>query len=237
MRKYYEGLWRAEVIENDDSGEEHPYYATIKVRIPEIHGLKIPKEDLPWAYAMMPFGQGKDTDGFDYCSVNIPRVDTWVWVMFEHGDPNRPVYLGGWIGGEDSDLLEEYKTDERSEAMYPDIQGWKFGFADGSFSVRIIDDRRLEIYFDENNIIEIDTQGDEPNEEKQIAVRSEWLIRLKSDKEVRSEAPKIVIDASSELEVTSDGTAEIGGAGLTTVKGAGIYGQGTALGTFAHPRR
>ena len=230
----YQGLWRAKVVENDDSGEKHPYYATVRVRIPEIHGLDIPNKQLPWAYAMIPFGQGKDEEKFDYCSVNIPRVDTWVWVLFEHGDPNRPVYLGGWVGGEESDLLEEYKEDERSEAKYPDIKGWKFGFDGGSFSLRIVDDRRLEIYFDENNIIEIDAQGDEPNEEKQICIRSEWLIRQKSETKIKLEAPEIELVAGTKL-ILNGVLTEVGGAGLTIVKGAGIFGTGPVLGSLSHP--
>lgn len=236
MQGEYTGLYRGRVIKNDDSNEDKPYYGKIKINVPQIYGEGINENDLPWAYPLIPFGQGKDNDDFDYCSLNIPREDTWVWVLFEYGDHERPVYVGGWIGGKESELPEDFKEDGRSDTVYPDIQGYKFGFDGGSFSVRVVDDRRLEVYFDENNIIEIDSQGDSPNEEKQISIRSEWLIRAKSDTEIKLQAPVITIEAGSELSVLSEGTSELGGTGSTTVKGSVIKGEGTVKGQFHHPK-
>ena len=234
--KSYPGLWRAKVEENDDSGEEHPYYAAVRVRVIEIHGEELPKKQLPWAYAMVPFGQGKDKDGYDYCSINVPKENSWVWVMFEHGDPNRPVYLGGWIGGEDSELPDIFREDDRdSSNEYPDIKGWTFGFDGGSFSLRIVGDQRLEIFFDENNIIEIDSEGIDPNDEKQICVRSEWLIRLKSDKKIKFEAPEMEFDIEGELKMDA-GVTNINGSTLNVNTGA-IVGNGAVSGSFEHPQR
>lgn len=234
--KRLKGLYRGKVVINDDSDEEeYPYYAAVRISIPEVYGDEIPKEDLPWAYPALPFGQGKDADGYDYCSINIPKEDTWVWVMFEHGDPNRPVYFASWVGGEDSELPDMFKNDDdRSGAVdYPDIKGWTFGFDGGSFSLRILDDRRLEIFFDENNIIEIDSKGDTPNEEKQICVRSEWLVRLKSDKKIKLEAPELEIDVEGVVNIDAATTNMSGG--VLNVNNGSIVGGGAVSGSFEHP--
>ena len=235
--KTYPGLWRAKVEDNDDSGEEHPYYGAIKVRVIEIHGPDLPKKQLPWAQPVNMFGQGRDEDGYDYCSLNIPKINTWVWVMFEHGDPNRPIYMGSWIGGQDSELPEAFKEDDRGGGNeYPEIRGWIFGFDGGNFALRIFDKQRMEIYFDEDNIIEIDSEGISPNEEATITVRTDWLIKLKSEKKIKLEAPEIEIDADSKLEVKCDGQTKVQGS-TVTVQGGSIIGSGAVAGSFEHPRR
>jgi len=232
----YTGIYRARVIDNSDVGEKHEYYGAIKVIVPEIHGEEIPHADLPWAYPCLPIGNGKDIDSYDYCSLYVPPIETWVWVMFEHGDVNRPVYVGGWIGGEESELPEIFKTDDRSSGGvgYPNIKGWTFGFDGGSFTLRIVGERRLEIYFDKDNIIEIDSVGDPPNEEKQIGVRSDWLIKLESNKKVELKAPEINIEAESKLTMKSGGTSDWESP-TAVVKGGVVSSYSTVLGNFKHP--
>lgn len=70
----------------------------MKVRIPSFHGIignedYIESEDLPWASYCSPTGAGTDHGTF------IPaEKGDYVWVVFEDGDPDKPVVLGGSYG-------------------------------------------------------------------------------------------------------------------------------------------
>ena len=51
-----------------------------------------------------------DDEG-DIC---IPEVDEGVWVAFNDGDVNKPVYLGGWWSKESTPFGEDYPDDPSS---------------------------------------------------------------------------------------------------------------------------
>ena len=85
------GIMRARVEYNNDPWK----IGRVKVRIPSIHGISgtsefIPTEDLPWATPCVVGGCGEDFGQFI-----APVPGTFVWVMFEDNDTNKPVYLGG----------------------------------------------------------------------------------------------------------------------------------------------
>jgi len=86
------GFYRGKVeLRQDPTGR-----GKVKVRVPQFHGYPgfteefIHVEYLPWAEYMSPFGGGYDTGSF-----HIPPVGSWVWVAFEAGDLDKPIYLGG----------------------------------------------------------------------------------------------------------------------------------------------
>ena len=88
----YTGIYRARVENNVD-----PYrIGRVQVRVPMIHGLAdsggMPVEGLPWA-SMCAMGAG-----FGYGSFVVPEVGEYVFVMFEDGDEEKPVYLGSSYG-------------------------------------------------------------------------------------------------------------------------------------------
>lgn len=84
------GLWRGICEENRDPLT----LGRVKVRIFEIHGDEeaIAKEDLPWANACVSAGGGSDYGVFD-----VPEIGASVWVIFEQGDTEHPVWVGCWI--------------------------------------------------------------------------------------------------------------------------------------------
>ncbi len=49
-----------------------------------------------WAWPCMP-GLGNDADGATSGDVWVPDVGSPVWLQFEHGEPEHPIYAGGFV--------------------------------------------------------------------------------------------------------------------------------------------
>lgn len=74
------GKYRGQVKDNDDP----LHLGRVKVKVPDIFG-----DDLTgWALPCFPFaGPGKGL-------FMVPPSDAWVWVEFEYGDPQKPIWTG-----------------------------------------------------------------------------------------------------------------------------------------------
>lgn len=84
-------LVRGSVEDNDDPKK----VGRVKVRIVALHGTEsngMPLDQLPWAAPCI--WQASYNSG----SFVIPEVHNVVWIMFEDGDLNKPVYIGGVYG-------------------------------------------------------------------------------------------------------------------------------------------
>ena len=73
------GLYRAVVARSDDPLRQR----RLLVQVPDVLG-----EATVWARACVPAG-----------SRAVARVGTSVWVQFEAGNPNSPVWIGVFPGG------------------------------------------------------------------------------------------------------------------------------------------
>ncbi len=86
------GITRAKVVNNNDPKK----IGRIQVRIPSYHGAPgltdrfIEDEKLPWATPCLYGGCGQDFGSFI-----VPIPGTFVWLMFEDNDVDKPIYLGG----------------------------------------------------------------------------------------------------------------------------------------------
>lgn len=60
----------------------------IKAKVPDVYG----DDESGWALPCAPFG-GRQAGFFA-----LPSVDAGVWIEFEHGDPDFPVWSGSWWG-------------------------------------------------------------------------------------------------------------------------------------------
>ena len=85
MKEYF-GKYRALVAENKDPENE----GRIKVRVPFISGDSI----IGWCLPCVPVAYAKGGD------LNIPKVGSFVWVEFEHGDIRYPIYTGSIYGAD-----------------------------------------------------------------------------------------------------------------------------------------
>jgi uncharacterized protein involved in type VI secretion and phage assembly len=81
--KYY-GLYRGTVVNNVDP----MHLGRITVIVPDVSGL-IPST---WAMPCVPIA-GKQMGTF-----MVPQIGSGVWLQFEAGDPDYPVWTGGWWG-------------------------------------------------------------------------------------------------------------------------------------------
>lgn len=77
------GMYASVVKDIDDPDK----LGRVKVYCPKLYG-----EDLsPWAFPCFPSAIGIDTG-----SVDIPPMNSYVWITFEEGDPASPIYMGGF---------------------------------------------------------------------------------------------------------------------------------------------
>jgi uncharacterized protein involved in type VI secretion and phage assembly len=78
--KGYYGKYRAQVSSNKDPQSR----GRVRVKAREVLGDR----ESGWALPCLPYA-GKKVGYY-----NIPPVNSWVWVEFEHGDPDHPIWSG-----------------------------------------------------------------------------------------------------------------------------------------------
>lgn len=98
------GNRRAIVVDNRDELEA----GRVKIRVPSIHGDEVPDEALPWAIYSDPFMGGmEDIGGF-----LVPDIGSKIWVFFENGDHDQPVYFAGAPS-------KPHMPKEKTDGQYP----------------------------------------------------------------------------------------------------------------------
>jgi hypothetical protein len=88
-KNYLFGIYKGVVVDNRDPTS----LGRCKIRVYQMHGdeMATPDETLPFSAYMSPEA------GTDSGSFTPPDVGSRVWVMYEQGDINSPVYTGGWF--------------------------------------------------------------------------------------------------------------------------------------------
>ena len=84
MSEKYYGKYRGVVTDNKDP----LMTGRVKARVPDVMSAK----ETGWAMPCAPFG-GSGVGFFA-----LPTVGAGVWIEFEHGDPDYPVWSGCWFG-------------------------------------------------------------------------------------------------------------------------------------------
>ncbi len=85
MSAPFYGKYRGVVSDNQDPLMQ----GRIKARVPDVLGDK----ESGWALPCLPFG------GSQMGFFAVPDTGAGVWIEFEHGDPDYPVWAGFWPGG------------------------------------------------------------------------------------------------------------------------------------------
>lgn len=112
----YNGLWDAVVADDKDPLK----IGRVRVRVLDLHDDSVPINELPWAYPCSPTAFINITDstksgGF----FHVPPVDALVHVMFKRGDPDFPVWMGGWFPQAPAMVgRENYGSNTERDALY-----------------------------------------------------------------------------------------------------------------------
>lgn len=125
-RVYY-GVYDGQVCDIEDPEKR----GRIRCVIPEVTG------DSPsaWCEPCIPVAFDDNGDFF------IPRLQEFVWIMFEQGNPNNPVYFGGWWSENRTPIAKDYdrKTNERIISFF------------NSFIKMLKSEKRIELGVTEND--------------------------------------------------------------------------------------
>lgn len=81
--RYY-GMYRGTVLNNIDPMQK----ARLMIQVPDVTAL-LPSS---WAMPCVPFA------GIQAGAFVIPPIGAGVWVQFEQGNPDFPIWIGGWWG-------------------------------------------------------------------------------------------------------------------------------------------
>lgn len=84
MRDGFFGKYRGVVTDNLDP----LMIGRVRARVPDVMG----DEESGWAMPCAPFGG----NGMGFFS--IPSTNAGIWIEFEHGDPDYPIWSGCWWG-------------------------------------------------------------------------------------------------------------------------------------------
>ena len=189
------GIYAGIVLMNDKDEPRNKHAGKCKVHVPEIHGQNVDAEVLPWALPCFPtpinFNKGA---GIIY----VPQKDDTVWVMFEGGRVDNPVWIGGYVPSGRIPARARYAT--RYE--YPDAQIIRL--ADGQM-IRLINGRSVEIFAGKDKSEtheEYDTYIKMDLVKKKMEIVSKYNLKIKSDQKLELNAPNIVIDARKSFTST-----------------------------------
>ena len=180
------GIWRGIVTNvNDPLG-----LGRVKAKVHELLGEK---DETDWASYCSPFGGA----GAGWCflpspvtpGADEPQAGDGVWIMFEAGDLNRPVWVGFWYSSVDPPPAGAGKDVRvlRSKAGHR----IEFGDAAGGEYVKVVDKV--------GNRVLLDSAGGS------VTVESVGDVTVKAAGEAKVQASKAVIDAGSVELAGADG--------------------------------
>lgn len=103
-RRTYYGKYRGTVLNNIDPMQ----IGRIQALVPDVSGL-LPTS---WAMPCLP------VSGIQNGTFSVPPVGAGVWIEFEQGDPDRPIWVGGYYSPADVPAM--------ARAVPPGISGFTF---------------------------------------------------------------------------------------------------------------
>ena len=176
LSKNFWGIYRAKVV----SSQDPLYGGRIRVRIFGIHSQdiqEVPDETLPWAFPATS-SMGDTAQGGFFA---IPRVGSIVWIFFDGGNHNFPIYF----------------------SSAPDKDNWNED-ADEDNIVMSLEDRNLKIVNTAGVEITVDVDGLVSINATNIEVIAEEDISIVADGD-------ITMEAGGNITETAGGTHESNG--------------------------
>ena len=144
LQNQFYGKYRGFVIDNKDPEKR----GRLKVKVPSVLG----DQDTGWALPCLPFGGLADQGLF-----MIPQVDAQVWLEFEEGNIDHPIWVGVFWQQE-SDVPTEAALAEPTTRVIKTPSGHvlQFDDADGEEQFRIAHPAGSEVIIDPNGSISLE---------------------------------------------------------------------------------
>jgi hypothetical protein len=262
---YRTGLWRAEVLRNDDPEKR----GRLQVRILHLHpesqkegtrgdarrpvgaggeitdpnDLGIPADVCPWAEAAFPWGaktpgSGESASGF----VCLPEVRSTVWVAFEMGHTGVPIWLGSWMGPDD--MPSEYLDPDTRFMRTPSGHLLMFNDQDGSEHILLAtltgNDRVRYLRLDED-AAEVILQCGPDDTGGRIFMDESQVLVTQGNKTTGSRVTmtdaqtKIEVGTSNVIIIDATGNIQITNSGTTTVLSSGAISITAPAATLVSP--
>ena len=200
----FNGFYRGVVVENNDPKKA----GRIKVNVFGVFD-NIPVDNIPWAIMADPFMGGLGDNGSSF----IPEIDSHVFVFFENGDHEEPVYFAGAPAIKDGE--PDLPLESREEGEYPHNKVFKtkrgsyIEFDDTEDAVRI------KIHHPSGTNREIDNDGNVIE-----TIVGDETVNFDGDRTESIEGD-FSNDTSGDINVSSGGgtTIDVGADGTITVNG------------------
>lgn len=140
-RRY--GKYRGRVRDNEDPER----LGRLRVIVPSLFG----EEETTWALPALPFG-GLSQQGMFF----IPEVESQVWIEFEEGDVNRPIWTGVFWN-RTQDLPEDASKDRPTTRVLQTPSGHKLQFfdEDGDRRIALVHAGQAELVMAEDGSVEL----------------------------------------------------------------------------------
>jgi hypothetical protein len=106
MAEKFYGKYRAKVVDINDPEKR----GRIRVQCPAVLG----NSKSAWCEPCIPYAT--DFSGDYY----VPPINEGIWVEFEGGDPNKPIWTGGWYKIGSTPLLPNSKPDDTRFVCFKD---------------------------------------------------------------------------------------------------------------------
>jgi len=208
LKNQFYGKYRGFVVDNQDPEKR----GRLKLRIPTVLG----EQDTGWALPCLPFGGLADQGLF-----MVPEVDAQVWVEFEEGNLDHPIWVGVFWQQE-SDTPSEAALDEPTTRLLKTPSGHvlQFDDKDGEEQFRLAHPAGSEMIIDANGSISLE---DASSAKVTLDAESNKIVVQDSNGNV------LTMDSSGTVIEDSNGNKiEMAAAGVT-VKGTQIVIDGSQV--------
>ena len=143
--RYY-GIYRGLVADNQDPD----FLGRLKLKVPQVYDDTVP--DI-WAWSKGMFA-GNQIGFFA-----IPNVDDGVWVSFENGDPQYPVWEYGWFATGEVPNAAKNNGNKPTNNVFQTKSGNRLEFDDKDGIIRITNRKGHIIELNDNSISVIPKSG------------------------------------------------------------------------------
>lgn len=171
MKEKYLGMYKAIVIDTNDPERR----GRIRVQCPAVLGDYLSA----WCEPCIPYATDYAGDYY------VPPVGEGIWVQFEEGDSDKPIWNGGWYKVDSSPLAQNSNPDDYRYIVFKDsvlrMGQREFIFelrnGDESYTVTISPDTWMGLNYisgyDEDKIKDLET----------LIVNKEWLLETRPNEE------------------------------------------------------